>query len=93
MASDPQGQELEHPEPGARHGTFDPLVHVVGAVRQGWGFTCGCGYRSPLFESEDLAKAAMHEHATSAPAKGRRWPFGKKKWPGWPAERRHDQFG
>jgi hypothetical protein len=65
----------------------------MGTVRNGWGWQCGCGYRSPLYDTEDLAKQAMHEHAASAPAKQRRWFALKSKWPGWPNERRHQDFG
>jgi hypothetical protein len=68
----------------------------MGTVRNGWGWQCACGYRSPLYDTADLAKQAMGEHAAgaaSAPAKQRRWFAVKAKWPGWPNERRHQDFG
>jgi hypothetical protein len=96
MGIDAHRQQLRNTPPGRsreKHGTFDGPVCLVGTVRNGWGFQCGCGYRSPLYDTEALAKQAMSDHAAAGPAKQRRWGIlGKPKWPGWPDERRHRDF-
>ena len=75
------------------HERFDGPERVVSGVREGWGFRCECGYRSPLFAEHALALEAMQQHRAAAPEPPKPGLFArKKKWPGWPNERRHRRF-
>ena len=72
------------------HDDFEGPIHVVGPLRDGWGFDCRCGYRSPLYQNREAATAAMHGHQLSPPVKRRARLLGARR--GWPIERRHDVF-
>jgi hypothetical protein len=80
------------PEPA--HEVFDGPIHAVGHDREGWGFRCECGYRSPLYPTTQAAREAMAEHGQHPPpvvVEARRWlrkKKGQERWPGWPNERR-----
>jgi hypothetical protein len=79
------------------HERFSGPVQVVSGLREGWGFTCECGYRSPLFETHEEAIKGMGVHRSTPPEDPpkKRRPFGrriKERWPGWPKDRRHLPF-
>jgi hypothetical protein len=75
------------------HERYDGPERVVSGVREGWGFRCECGYRSPLFQAHTEALEAMHAHRTAPPESVKPGLFSrKKKWPGWPNERRYRPF-
>jgi hypothetical protein len=77
------------------HERYDGPEHVVGDVREGWGFRCECGYRSPLFSVQAEAIKAMQAHRAAPPpdeAKKRRLFKRSTRWPGWPNERRYRPF-
>ena len=79
----------------ATHERFDGPERVISGVREGWGFRCECGYRSPLFQEQADALEAMHAHRAAPPEPARSGLFARKKrqkWPGWPNERRHRPF-
>ena len=73
------------------HGEFDGPVHAVGPMRDGWGFACACGYRSPLYPTSALAREAMLGHGVqpvSASPRRRWFQKDRVRWPGWPTDRR-----
>lgn len=79
------------------HERFQGPVQVVSGLREGWGFDCECGYRSPLFATHEEAISAMGAHRTApleTPSTKKR-SFGRRskvRWPGWPNDRRHRPF-
>lgn len=53
----------------------EPPYWVVDKGRRGWGLQCKCGWRSPLYPSQDEAYTAAREHAAEPPEEPtkRRW--------------------
>jgi hypothetical protein len=75
------------------HERYDGPERVVSGVREGWGFRCECGYRSPLFSSQADALEGMRAHRAAPPEVAKQGRFArKKKWPGWPDDRRYRPF-
>lgn len=69
---------------------FEGPVHVLGQSREGWGYDCRCGYRSPLYQTREATMTAMHEHQASPPPVKRASFFGGGRRR--QVERRHGAF-
>jgi len=63
---------------------------VMDAGKKGYGAQCVCGWRSPLFDTEDELMQQVHEHLDDPPPapKRRFWQRKSRRWSKWD-ERRH----